>query len=161
MSEQPVPYILLVVAGTTYAIPSQQVLHIEMVDQITPVPNARPFVEGVVFSRGHVVPVINLRVRFGFERAPRDLRSRILVVQSDARRVGLLVDEAREFIGIAADAVHPPHEAIGGLSGDYLAGVTTLGDRIVVMLNVREVLEGPQGDTPWQPTAATGSTRAQ
>lgn len=161
MSEKPVPYILFVVAGTTYAVPSQQVLHIEMVEQITPVPNAQPFVEGVVFSRGQVVPVINLRVRFGFERAARDLRARLLVVQSEARRVGLLVDEAREFIGIAPDAIHPPPETVGGLSGDYLAGMTTLGERIVVMLNVREVLDGSQGDRSWQPTAATGSTRAE
>ena len=52
----------------------------EMVEQITSVPNAVPFVEGVVFSRGQVIPVINLRLRFGFERAARDIRSRLLVV---------------------------------------------------------------------------------
>jgi len=134
-------YILFGVAGTTYAIRSQQVLHIEMIDHVTPVPNAPVFVEGVVFSRGQVVPVINLRARFGFERAAITLRSRLLVVQHEGRRVGLLADESREFIRISETAIRPPQEAIGGLSGNYLEGVATLGERIVLVLNVRELVE--------------------
>jgi purine-binding chemotaxis protein CheW len=134
-------YILFGVAGTTYAIRSQQVLHIEMIDHVTPVPNAPVFVEGVVFSRGQVVPVINLRARFGFERAAITLRSRLLVVQHEGRRVGLLADESREFIRISETAIRPPQEAIGGLSGNYLEGVATLGERIVLVLSVRELVE--------------------
>jgi chemotaxis signal transduction protein len=134
-------YILFGVAGTTYALRSQDVLHIEMIDHVTPVPNAPGFVEGVVFSRGQVVPVINLRARFGFERATVTLRSRLLVVQHEGRRVGLLADESREFIRISDAAVKPPQEAIGGLSGNYLDGVATLGERIVLVLNVREIVE--------------------
>jgi purine-binding chemotaxis protein CheW len=134
-------YILFNVAGTTYAVRSQDVLHMEMIEHITPVPNAPAFVEGVVFSRGQVVPVINLRRRFGFDRQDLDLRTRLIVVQNDGRRVGLLVDDAREFITISDSAVHPPNEAIGGLSGNYLDGVATLGERIVLILNIREVVE--------------------
>ena len=134
-------YILFGVAGTTYAIRSHQVLHIEMIDHVTPVPNAPVFVEGVVFSRGQVVPVINLRARFGFERAAITLRSRLLVVQHESRRVGLLADESREFIRISETAIRPPQEAIGGLSGNYLEGVATLGERIVLVLSVRELVE--------------------
>jgi chemotaxis signal transduction protein len=134
-------YILFGVAGTTYALKSQDVLHIEMVDHITPVPNAPSYVEGVVFSRGQVVPVINLRARFGFERGGVTLRSRLLVVQHATRRVGLLADESREFIRISDTAIKPPQEAIGGLSGNYLDGVAMLGDRIVLVLSVREIVE--------------------
>jgi purine-binding chemotaxis protein CheW len=134
-------YILFTVAGTTYALKSESVLHMEMIEHITPVPNAAASVEGVVFSRGHVVPVINLRARFGFERKPMDLRTRLLVVERDGRRIGLLADDAREFIRIDDAAIHPPHQAIGGLSGNYLEGVATLGERIVLILDVREVVD--------------------
>lgn len=134
-------YILFGVAGTTYAMRSDHVLHMEMIEHVTAVPNAPPFVEGVVFSRGQVVPVINLRARFGFERAPIDLRTRLLVVQTQGRRVGLMADEAREFVGIPDDAVRPPGDAIVGLSGNYLEGVATLGDRIVLILDIREVVD--------------------
>ena len=134
-------YILFSVAGTTYALRSHLVQHMEMVEHLTSVPNAPEFVEGVVFSRGQVVPVINLRVRFGFDRVARNLRTRLLVVQHGERAVGLMADEAREFTTIAEAAIHPPHDAIAGLSGNYLAGVATLGDRIVLILDLREVVE--------------------
>lgn len=133
-------YILFGVAGTTYALRSHEVLHMEMVEHVTAVPNAPPFVEGVVFSRGQVVPVINLRARFGFERAAIDLRTRLLVVQTEGRRVGLLADDAREFISIPDAEVLPPNAAIGGLSGNYLEGVATLGERIVLVLDIREIV---------------------
>ena len=134
-------YILFGVAGTTYAVPSPQVQHIEMVEQVTPVPNAGHAVEGVVFSRGQVVPVINLRARFGFERTAITQRTRLLVVQDGNRRIGLLADEAKEFVTIADASIHPPNEAIGNLSGSYLRGVATLGERVVLMLDVGEVVE--------------------
>ncbi len=134
-------YILFNVAGTSYAIPSEQVQHMEMIDGITAVPNAPSFVDGVVFSRGHVVPVINLRARFGFERAAVDMRSRLLVILDGTRRVGLLVDDAREFVSIDPAAIQPPSDTIGNLSGNYLDGVATFGERIVLLLNVREILE--------------------
>ncbi len=134
-------YILFGVAGTTYALASDHVVHVEMIEQVTPVPNAPAFVEGVVFSRGQVVPVINLRARFGFERAGITGRTRLLVVQYEGRRVGLLADESREFVRISASAIRPPQDTIGGLSGNYLAGVATLGQRIVLILDVRDVVE--------------------
>lgn len=133
-------YILFTVAGTTYAVRSHQVLHMEMIEHVTPVPNAPGFVEGVVFSRGQVVPVLNLRARFGFDRQPLDLRTRLIVVQDEGRRVGLLADDAREFLAIADSAVHPPSDAMYGLSGNYLDGVATLGERIVLIVNVRELV---------------------
>jgi purine-binding chemotaxis protein CheW len=134
-------YILFSVAGTTYAVSSQQVRHMEMVEQVTSVPNAAPFVEGVVFSRGRVVPVVNLRVRFGFERVPRDLRSRLLVVDVAGRLIGLLADDAREFVKIPDASIQPPSDAIAGLSGNYLDGVATLGGRIVLVLNLTHLLD--------------------
>lgn len=133
-------YILFTVAGTSYALPSQDVAHVEMVDQITRVPNAPAFVEGVVFSRGQVVPAINLRTRFGFERAPLDVASRLLVVQSKGRSVGLLVDACREFLNVPASAIHPPAEALSGLSAQYVDGVATVGDRLIVVLGLERLL---------------------
>ncbi len=133
-------FILFGVAGTTYAARSRQVRHIEMIDEVTGVPNAPPHVEGVVFSRGQVVPVVNLRVRFGFERAARDIRARLLVVEAGGRMVGLLADEAREFITIPENAVQPPSASISGLSGNYIEGIATIGDRIVLLLDLDDVI---------------------
>lgn len=133
-------YILFSVSGTTYALPTAEVRHMEMIEDITRVPNAPSFVDGVVFSRGQVVPVVNLRARFGFDRVPHDLRTRLIVVQAETRVVGLLVDAAREFVSIPADAVQPPHEALAGMSGRYVEGVASIGDRLILILNLQRIL---------------------
>jgi purine-binding chemotaxis protein CheW len=133
-------YILFELAGTTYALPSNVVQQMEMVERITPVPNAPPFVDGVVFARGQVVPAVNLRVRFGFDRVAYDLRTRLVVIADLGRTVGLIVDSAREFLTIASTAVLSPPEAVTGLSGKYLDGIATVDDRLLLILNVREIL---------------------
>ena len=133
-------FILFTLAGTTYALRTTDVAHIEMVENVTGVPNAAQFVDGVVFSRGQVVPALNLRVRFGLEKAPYDLRTRLLVVQHGGRSVGLVVDSAREFMAIPPSAIQPPPQAMHGLSGRYVEGIANLSDRLILILNLREVL---------------------
>jgi purine-binding chemotaxis protein CheW len=133
-------YILFMVAGTSYALPSQVVAHVEMVDHVTRVPNAPPFVDGVVFSRGQIVPAINMRARFGFDRAPLDLSSRLLVVQSKGRSVGLLVDSCREFLTVPQSAIHPPGDALSALSAQYVDGVASVGERLIVVLGLDRLL---------------------
>jgi purine-binding chemotaxis protein CheW len=148
------PFVVFELAGTTYAVHSQAVQQMEMVEHITPVPNAPSFVEGVVFSRGKVVPAVNLRRRFGMEGVAHDLRTRLVVIATHGRTVGLLVDSAREFLTIPAEAIKPAPEAVTGLSGKYLESVATLGDRLILILNVDEVLNFQEAiATP----ASTGS----
>ena len=135
------PYVLFTLAGTAYAVSSRDVQRMEMVEHVTPVPNAPPFVDGVVFSRGKVVPAVNLRRRFGFDRADYDLKTRLLVVAHADRLVGLLVDSAREFVTIPAEAVQPPPDAMAGTSGRYLRGIADVGGRIILILDVAGVLD--------------------
>jgi purine-binding chemotaxis protein CheW len=135
------PFILFELASTTYGVPSRAVQQVELVEQITPVPNAPPAVEGVIFSRGQVIPAVNLRVRFGFEKSPHDLRTRLIVINAKSRVIGLIVDSAREFISIPSSAIQPPNEAISGLKGKYLEGIATLGERIILILNLDEVID--------------------
>ena len=137
-------YILFSVAGTAYALPSNQVAHVEMVEEITRVPNAAPCVDGVVFSRGQVVPAVNMRVRFGFERAPRDLRARLLVVQAAGRSVGLLVDACREFLTIPSSAIQPPGDGLTGVGARYISGIATLNDRLIVILDLDSLLDSAE-----------------
>lgn len=133
-------YILFELAGTTYGVRSQEVKHMELVEQITPVPNAARFVEGVVFSRGQVIPAVNLRVRFGFPRQPHTTRSRLIVVEAGERTVGLIVDAAREFRNLPGETIQPPNESIAGLSGKYLRGIAIVNERLILLLDIKETL---------------------
>ena len=135
------PFVLFELAGTTYGVRSRSVQQMEMIEHITPVPNAPPAVEGVVLARGQVIPAMSLRVRFGFEKIPYDLRARLVVVSSGGRTIGLIVDTAREFVRIPPAAIEPPPEAITGLSGKYLEGIATIGGRMILVLDLKEVID--------------------
>ena len=133
-------FIVFTVAGTAYGLRSHEVQHIEMLDKVTRVPNAASFVDGVVFSRGQVVPAVNLRARFGFERAPYDLRTRLIVVQSGGRNVGLVVDDGREFLRLSTGAIAAPQESLAGLSSPYVEGIASVGDRLILVLRLEQLL---------------------
>jgi purine-binding chemotaxis protein CheW len=134
-------FVLFTLAGTTYGLRTDDILHIEMIEEITPVPNAAGHVEGVVFSRGQVVPVINLRARFGFPPVAHDLASRLIVVRTGGRVLGFAVDSAREFVRVPAERIEPPAETLSGLSGRYLEGIARLGDRIVIVLALDHIAD--------------------
>jgi purine-binding chemotaxis protein CheW len=133
-------YVLFELAGTTYGLRTRDVQHMEMLERVTPVPNTSPAVEGVVFSRGQVIPAVNLRVRFGLPREPHTMRSRLIVVQLQQRLVGLIVDAAREFTAIPDDAIRPIQEAVSGMEGNYLKGIATLGPRLILLLDLEVAL---------------------
>src|SRR6476619_7493014 len=135
------PFILFELSGTTYGVRSRFVQQIEMIEDVASVPNAHPAVEGVVLVRGLVIPALNLRTRFGFERIERDPRSRLVVINTEKRVVGLVVDTAREFLKISPDSIEPPPEALTGLSGHYLEGIATIGERMILILNLDAVLD--------------------
>src|SRR5690606_2586330 len=97
-------FILFELAGATYALRSEHIQQLEMVGSATPEPKRTPFADGVVSVRGQVIPALNLRPRFGFERKAPNMRSRLLFVRVVDRSVVLLVDSAREFAAIPPDS---------------------------------------------------------
>lgn len=133
-------YVLFNLAGGLYGIPSQSVRHIEMFEHVTLVPNANPAIDGVVFSRGQVIPALNLRVRFGFPKEKNTLRTRIIFTVIHDRTVGLIVDAAREFQNVPTDSIAPIDETLTGINKKYLKAVTKIGDRLVLILDMEAVL---------------------
>src|ERR1051326_6636051 len=138
-------FVLFGLAGKPCAVRSHAVQSVEMVEHVTAVPNALPFVEGLIFTRGRLIPSVNLRIRLGFPKIPMDQRrTRILVIRSNEHTAGMLVDSAREFISIPANAIEPKDETDDfkniGFSTRYLKGIATLGNRRVLILNLEEVI---------------------
>lgn len=152
-------YVLFELAGATYALPSDDIQQLEMVSTPTPVPNAPPYVDGVVAVRGQVIPAMSLRARFGFPRTAHDVRSRLIVVRSAARTVGLIVDGAREFADVPSESIRPLPDGIGGLSGRYLRGIAHQNDRLLLIVNVAELLA--DGVAPSEPHDTLPTTPAQ
>ena len=133
-------YILFELEGAAYAVRSTHVQHVEMLEHVTPVPNTAAAVDGVVFSRGQVIPAINLRARFGLPRQPHTPRTRLVFLHVQQRVVALVVDSAREFQRIPAESIQPIQKTLVGIAGNYVEGVATVKNRSVLILDVGAVL---------------------
>ncbi|WP_438480680.1 chemotaxis protein CheW [Oleiharenicola lentus] len=141
-------YILFELAGFTYGIRSQQVQRVEMFEHVTPVPNTAPSVDGVIFSRGKVIPALNLRARFGLPRIAATPKTRVIILNVQQRVVSLIVDAAREFHKIPASVIRPIEETLHGVNGNYVEGVATVKDRMVLLLDVGAVLDPEEINLP-------------
>jgi purine-binding chemotaxis protein CheW len=125
-----------------YGVEVDKVRTIERMQPITRVPKTPVFVKGVINLRGVVIPVIDLRERFGLEQREFTDNSRIIIVAVDDLEVGMIVDSANDVIDIDTDTINDPPEIVGGIKAKYLRGVATVGDnRLLVLLNLQEVFD--------------------
>lgn len=134
------PYIFFELAGALYGVHSRDVQHVDMLEHVTPVPNTAPSLEGVVFSRGQVVPALNLRIRFGLPREAHTAQTRLIFLRAHERSVALVVDSAREFRSVAREEIKPVEETLHGIRGNYLKGVAKVRDRLAFLIDVAAVL---------------------
>lgn len=141
-------YIIFSLAGSLYGVRSNDVQHVDLLEHVTPVPNAHPALDGVVFSRGKVIPALNLRARFGLEREPANARTRLIFLKWQDRTVALVVDAAREFHAIPSESIRPIEETLTGIEGNYLHGLATVKDRLVLLLDIAAVLDLSHVDLP-------------
>jgi len=133
--------IVFALAGEQYGIEVDKVRTIERMMPITRVPKTPAFVKGVINLRGVVIPVIDLRGRFGLPETEATDTSRIIIVQVNDLEVGFIVDAANDVIDIDSDRIDSPPEVVGVIYAKYLRGVARLDDdRLLIMLNLVEVL---------------------
>jgi purine-binding chemotaxis protein CheW len=133
--------IVFKLADESYGIEVDKVRTIERMSPVTRVPKTPPFVKGVINLRGNVVPVIDLRGRFGLPEVEPDDNTRIVIVHVADMEVGFIVDSANDVIDLTEDMVEDPPEIVGGVKAKYLRGVAKLEDgRLLVLLNLSEVL---------------------
>lgn len=147
------PYILFELAGGLYGLRSADVQHLELLDQITAVPNTAPAVAGVVFSRGKVVPALDLRVRFGLPPVPPTSETRLIFLKLTQRVVALIVDRAREFRSIPTATIKPIEDTLHGVDATFVRGLATVQNRLVLLLDVPGILARDNLPEPTAPPA--------
>jgi len=133
-------HVLFKVAGTDYVLPAADVLQMESFTGATRVPGTPVHVAGLVQIRGRVVPVVDLRVRFGLAAVEPVLDSRVVVVKHGDRIVGLLVDSAREVVRIPPEAFRPPPEVVTEQASGFVKAVAQVGGRLVMLIDCDRVI---------------------
>ena len=108
--------------------------------EITRLPNTPDFIKGVINLRGHVIPVVDTRKRFGLPDTESTDLTRIIVIESDEKKVGLMVDDVYQVVRIPGVYVDAPSDLIEGVSEDFVAGIGRLHDRLIVILNMSNIV---------------------
>lgn len=144
-SAQPGKYLTVALGTEAYGLPVLRVREIIRMQKITPVPQMPTFVKGVINLRGRVIPVVDLRVKFGFEAEFAD-RTCIVVVQvrvgetEQTAAMGLIVDRVEEVVNLGAAEISPPPDFGGKMASDYILGLAKIKGQVKTLLDLDKVI---------------------
>jgi purine-binding chemotaxis protein CheW len=127
-------------ANEEYGVAIGQVQEIIRPQGITRIPGMPTFIEGVINLRGKIIPIIDLRDRFGLAQKEADSNTRVVVAEVSSQTVGLVVDSVSEVLRLANDAIDPLPPTITNIDGEYLKGVGKLDRRLIILLDLEKVL---------------------
>lgn len=108
--------------------------------RVTPLPRSLDFVEGVINLRGEVIPVLDLRRRFGLQETLRTEKSRIIIVEVESRMVGLIVDSVSEVIRLSNNQIQEAPDHVAGNRTHLIVGVGKIEERLLIILNLERIL---------------------
>jgi len=121
-----------------------KVQEINKMMNITKIPNAPVFIEGVINLRGKIIPIVDLRKRLGFKDQEYDKSTRIIVVELDGLVLGFIVDSVSEVLRIPENTIEPPPSMVAGIESEYIEGVGKLDDRLLILLELKKIFSSPE-----------------
>jgi len=129
------------IGDETYGVRISAVREIVRVPAITAVPNAPDYIEGVINLRGKIIPVMDLRKRFGINNVEPNKKNRILVVELENKVLGLIVNSASEVLKIPPSDIEMPNTMFQEGEVSYVTGVGKLHGRLVILLDIGKLLQ--------------------
>lgn len=108
--------------------------------ELTRLPNTPKFIKGVINLRGNVIPVVDVRIRFGYPKGKITDLTRIIVIETNDKLVGLLVDNVYQVVRLPNADIDPPSELVEGVSEEFIKGIGRLHNRLIIILNLSNIL---------------------
>jgi purine-binding chemotaxis protein CheW len=133
-------------AQEEYGVEITKVREIILVGDITRVPQTPDYVKGLINLRSTVIPIVDLRVRFGLPETDLTGESRIMVINVAGKMIGITVDAVSEVLRIKHNQIAPPPPTVAGLGREYLTGLVKLDDRLLILLDIDKILTQDQVD---------------
>jgi len=137
-------FLTFTIQDEEYGIEILRVQEIKGFSKIRPIPNAPHYIKGVINLRGTVVPVLDLRARFGMPETEYNQFSVIIVVSVGSKVVGLVVDAVSDVLNITEDQVEETPELAGNIDASFFHGMGKVGDKLVLLLDIYNLISGNQ-----------------
>lgn len=133
-------YLTFTLGPEEYAIDILKVQEIRGYDQPTTIANAPPFIKGVINLRGVIVPIVDLRIKFGVGKVEYTAFTVVIVLSISGRVVGIVVDGVSDVIRLRADQVSPAPDFAATVDTRYISGLGTLGERMLIVVDIGKLM---------------------
>lgn len=133
-------FLIFSLGDEEYAIDILKVQEIRGYENVTRIANAPEFIKGVTNLRGVIVPIVDLRLRFALENAEYNSQTVVIVVNVGQRVIGIVVDSVSDVMALLPEQIKPAPEFGATLSADYLSGLGSVGDRMLVLVDIERLL---------------------
>jgi purine-binding chemotaxis protein CheW len=133
--------------GQKYAVDILKVQEINNMKEITSIPNAPTYLEGAINLRGKVIPVLNLRKKFGFEENANNGLCKIVIMDVRGVIMGLIVDAVSDVLRITRDVVEPPPPVSSNISSEFISSIAKLSEGLVILLDMDRLLDAEEHKT--------------
>ena len=133
-------FLAFTLGGEEYGIDILKVQEIRGYDAVTRIAGTPAFIKGVINLRGHIVPIVDLRMKLGFERVRYDPFTVVIVLRVASRVVGIVVDGVSDTLRLAAEDIRPAPELGAAVCTEHLEGLGTVGDRMLILVDIERLL---------------------
>ncbi|HHW67378.1 MAG TPA: purine-binding chemotaxis protein CheW [Epulopiscium sp.] len=134
-------YVVFKLSNEEYGIDIQKVQIIERIQNITRVPKSPYFIKGVINLRGEIIPVMSLRSKFGLQEDDYNDETRIIIVEIEDSKIGMIVDQVKEVLQISSQAIENVQGFTSDINFNYIQGVGKVNDHIVTLLNLKNIID--------------------
>jgi len=141
MAREATSEVLVFVLGREeYGVDILKVQEIRGYEKVTPIPAAPEYLKGVVNLRGIIVPIVDMRIKFNVGAATYDAFTVVIVLNINNHTIGMVVDSVSDVVTLTPDQIKPAPDLGASVSGEYLRGLGTVGERMLILLDIDKLL---------------------
>lgn len=144
-SETTLQLVVFSLLGEEFGVSIHEVREIISHTQVTPVPQAPDFVEGVINLRGQIIPVVDLRKRFNLEAKADNDTSNVVIIEVGKDVLGLVVDSVSEVLNMPSDSIKaPPSLVANGIGAEYIKGIGQYDEKMIILIDLKKVFSAEE-----------------
>lgn len=140
----PLEFLAFTLGKEEYGINIQTVQELRGYDAVTQIANAPDYLKGVINLRGIIVPIIDMRIKFGLGQPAYDQFTVVIILQISGRTIGMVVDSVSDVLTLTPEQIKPAPEMGASVATDYLLGLGTINDRMLILIDIHQLMQSSE-----------------